>query len=74
MHLQLVVRQSNGVNNMRHSTFIATLQIVFIVMVASAEDRRTVSVSGHGEIEVEPDIATVEMGIFVFDRDLLNAK
>lgn len=59
---------------MRHSTFIATLQIVFIVMVASAEDRRTVSVSGHGEIEVEPDIATVEMGIFVFDRDLLNAK
>ena len=32
------------------------------------------SVSGHGEIEVEPDIATVTMGIFIFDPELLKAK
>ena len=59
---------------MRHATLIATLQILFIAIAASADDPRRVSVSGHAEIEVEPDIATVQMGIFVFDRDLLKAK
>lgn len=59
---------------MRHATLIATLQVLFIAIAASADDRRTVSVSGNAEIEVEPDIATVQMGVFVFDRDLLKAK
>jgi len=57
--------------------FVAALTNVLVVaMVAtgSAEDRRTVSVSGHGETQVEPDIARVEMGIFVFGADLLKAK
>jgi uncharacterized protein YggE len=59
---------------MRSSTHVATFLVLFFAAGASADDRRTISVTGHGEIEVEPDVATVRMGIFVFDRDLLKSK
>lgn len=59
---------------MKESTLIAVVLAMFLVVAAPAEDRRTVSVRGHGETEVEPDIATVDMGLFVFDADLLKAK
>ena len=59
---------------MLRSTPFATLLFLAFAVGASADDRRTISVTGHGEIDVEPDIATVRMGIFVFDRDLLKAK
>lgn len=59
---------------MRRVVFIAMLSVGLLVQSASAEITRSVSVRGHSEIEVEPDIATVQMGIFVFDNDLLKAK
>lgn len=59
---------------MRHRIVITLLAIACFAKLTLGEDSRTVAVSGHGEIEVEPDIAVVEMGIYVFDRDLLKAK
>ncbi len=59
---------------MRYSIVVALLPTICLASVATAEEGRTVAVSGHGEIEVEPDIADVKLGIFVFDRDLLKAK
>ncbi len=59
---------------MQKSVLIAAISGILTIMTAAAEERRTVTVSGHGETQVEPDIATVEMGIFVFDADLLKAK
>jgi uncharacterized protein YggE len=59
---------------MQKAALIATVMGMLAAGSVIAEDSRTVTVSGHGEIEVEPDIATVEMGIFVFDADLLKAK
>ncbi len=59
---------------MQQAKLIATLATVFMVVTASAEERRTVSVNGHGETQVEPDIATVEMGTFIFEADLLKGK
>ena len=59
---------------MQQATLIVTLATAFMVVTASADERRTVSVNGHGETQVEPDIATVEMGTFVFEADLLKGK
>jgi len=59
---------------MQQATLIATLATVFMIVTASAQERRAVSVSGYGETQVEPDIATVEMGTFVFEADLLKGK
>ena len=38
------------------------------------DEQRTIAVTGSGEINVEPDIAKVQLGVFVFDKDLLRAK
>ena len=59
---------------MRYRIVITLLAITCFAKMTLGEESRTVAVSGHGEIEVEPDIAVVEMGIYVFDRDLLKAK
>jgi len=59
---------------MQKAVLIATVMGVLAASSLAAEDRRTVSVGGHGELEVEPDVATVSMGIFVFDADLAKAK
>ncbi len=51
--------------------------IVSTLLVAgtvSAQTPRSVQVSGTGEALLEPDIATVEMGIFVFNKDLPKGK
>jgi uncharacterized protein YggE len=64
---------AKGSSNMRLFHFLAAFTIVFMGTLASADERR-IAVDGHGELTVEPDIATVEMGIFVFDKDLLKAK
>ncbi|NOX53148.1 MAG: SIMPL domain-containing protein [Planctomycetes bacterium] len=59
---------------MQRAMLTATFGAVLFVVTASAEDRRTVSVTGYAETQVEPDIATIEMGIFVFDASLLKGK
>ncbi len=58
---------------MRRTVFICFF-ILFIAAQIYAGESRRVSVSGEGEIEVEPDIAEVSMGVLVFDKDLMTAK
>jgi uncharacterized protein YggE len=59
---------------MRHGIALFVLAILSFPGVAKCDLDRTVSVSGYGEVEVEPDMAIVEIGIYVFDRDLLKSK
>jgi uncharacterized protein len=59
---------------MRKGTFVVAYAFAFMAAAALAEDGRIVSVVGVGETEVEPDVATIEMGVYVFDADLLKAK
>jgi uncharacterized protein YggE len=57
--------------------WVQVLGVAIIAFAASqgfAEQDRWVSVTGHGEVTTEPDIAKVGVAIFVFDKDLLAAK
>lgn len=55
-------------------SMIAVLALLLFAAAAHAGETRKISVTGRGSIEVEPDIAEVDMGILVFDEDLLTAK
>jgi uncharacterized protein YggE len=61
-------------HQMKPAIVVALAVILLPGSRALAEQERAISVTGYGEIETEPDIADVRLGIFVFDKDLLAAK
>lgn len=59
---------------MKRMMGLAVAVIMALPADGLADQDRTIAVTGYGEISTEPDIAKVQLGIFVFDKDLLAAK
>lgn len=53
---------------------VASLAIALLLPSTFADDVRSISVSGRGKIEVEPDIAMVRLSVVEVDADLSKAK
>jgi uncharacterized protein len=54
--------------------FAALIVVAALASNSAGEEARTISVEGHGEIKVDPDMAGLALGVTIVDLDVLHAK
>ncbi len=59
---------------MQKSVMIIAIIAAFLCVPADADDLRSISVTGHGDVDAEPDIAMVRLSVIEFDADLVKSK
>ncbi len=69
-----VVSLIEGTEDMQRIAIAGAIVAAFICIEADADELRSISVTGHGEVEAEPDMAMIRLSVIELDADLINAK